>query len=44
MNIPENVQEGIEVDVQVVRSLAEDKQNVEDRIKKYFIEVSFTFS
>ena len=33
MNILENAQEGIEVDAQVVRSLTEDKQKVEDRIK-----------
>ena len=33
MNILENDQEGIEVDAQVVRSLTEDKQKVEDRIK-----------
>ena len=32
MNILENDQEGIEVDAQVVRSLTEDKQKVEDRI------------
>ena len=33
MNILESAQEGIEVNVQVVRSLTEDKQKVEDRIK-----------
>ena len=32
MNILENAHEGIEVDAQVVRSLTEDKQKVEDRI------------
>ena len=33
MNILESVQEGIEVEAQVDRSLTENKQKVEDRIK-----------
>ena len=42
MNILENAQEGIEVDAQVVRSLTEDKQKVEDRIKSFLDEAKKT--